>query len=142
MSIDPVLVKSTFASVESHGTEVTAWFYRHLFEHHPDVRPLFAEHMDEQQDRLFAALGTLVSQLEDTDALVGSLTALGRRHAAYGALPEHFPAVGASLIATLRHFAGDTWSPEAEAAWAAVYGIVADTMGRALAEAGTSGADV
>jgi len=36
----------------------------------------------------------------------------------YGALPEHFPAVGVSLLATLRHFAGDAWSPQAEAAWA------------------------
>ena len=65
---------------------------------------------------------------------------LGRRHAGYGALPEHFPAVGVSLIATLRHFAGDAWSPQAEAAWAAVYGVVADTMGRALTAAGPAGA--
>ncbi|MEV7177008.1 globin family protein [Kitasatospora sp. NPDC093679] len=141
MSIDPILVKSSFAAVEPHGTEVTAWFYQHLFEHHPDVRALFAEHLDDQQDRLFAALGALVEHLEDTDTLVGVLTDLGRRHASYGALPEHFPAVGVSLLATLRHFAGDAWSPQAEAAWAAVYGVVADTMGRALVAAGPAGAD-
>lgn len=141
MSIDPILVKSSFAAVEPHGTEVTAWFYQHLFEHHPDVRVLFAEHLDDQQDRLFAALGALVEHLEDTDTLVGILTGLGRRHAGYGALPEHFPAVGVSLLATLRHFAGDAWSPQAEAAWAAVYGVVADTMGRALVAAGPAGAD-
>ncbi|MFD9127808.1 globin domain-containing protein [Kitasatospora sp. NPDC059571] len=136
MTIDTVLVKQSFAAVEPHGTEVTAYFYRHLFEHHPGVRGLFAEHLDEQQDRLWEALGALVANLESTDELVGILTGLGRRHAGYGALPEHLPAVGASLIAALRHYAGDAWSTEAEASWAAVYGVVADTMGRAMAAAG------
>ncbi|WP_405012487.1 globin family protein [Kitasatospora sp. NBC_01539] len=140
MSIDPLLVKSSFAAVEPHGTEVTAYFYRHLFEHHPAVRGLFAEHMDDQQDRLFAALGALVTHLEDTDTLVGILQDLGRRHAAYGALPEHFPAVGGSLLATLAHFAGDAWTPETEASWTAVYGVVTDTMGGALADAVRSAA--
>ncbi|GAA5004428.1 globin domain-containing protein [Kitasatospora paranensis] len=136
MSIDPVLVKRSFAAVEPHGSEVTAYFYRHLFDHHPGVRGLFAEHLDDQQDRLWAALGALVANLESTDTLVGILRDLGSRHAGYGALPEHFPAVGDSLIATLRHYAGDTWTPEAEASWAAVYGVVADTMGSAMAAAG------
>lgn len=134
MSIDPTLVKSSFAAVEPHGTEVTAYFYRHLFEHHPGVRGLFAAHLDEQQDRLFAALGALVTHLEDTDTLVGILQDLGRRHAGYGALPAHFPAVGASLLATLEHFAGDAWTPETAASWTAVYGVVTDVMGAALAD--------
>jgi len=136
VTINPVLIKSSFAVVEPHGSEVTAYFYRHLFEHDPAVRPLFAEHLDEQQDRLWAALGTLVTHLEDTDTLVGVLQDLGRRHAAYGALPGHFPAVGASLLATLAHFAGDAWTPETEASWTAVYGVVADTMTAALTAAG------
>lgn len=136
MSIDPVLVKRSFAAVEPHGTEVTAYFYRHLFDHHPGVRSLFAEHLDDQQDRLWAALGALVANLESTDTLVGILRDLGGRHAGYGALPEHFPAVGDSLIATLRHYAADVWTPEAEASWTAVYGVVADTMGAAMAAAG------
>ncbi|MGA5701981.1 globin domain-containing protein [Peterkaempfera bronchialis] len=107
---------------------MTAWFYDHLFTHHPGVRGLFADHLDEQRDRLWAALGALVSHLEDTPTLVDMVRKLGRRHAGYGALPEHYPAVGASLIATLRHFAGDAWTPETEASWAAVYEVVSSTM--------------
>ncbi|GAA0660638.1 hypothetical protein GCM10010193_09500 [Kitasatospora atroaurantiaca] len=137
MTINPVLIKSSFAALEPHGPEVAAYFYRHLFEHNPGVRSLFAEHLGEQQDRLWSALGALVTHLEDTETVVGLLQELGRRHAGYGALPAHFPAVGASLLAALRHFAGEEWTPETEASWTAVYGVVAETMGQALAE--TSG---
>ncbi|WP_354641432.1 globin family protein [Kitasatospora camelliae] len=129
------MIKSSFAVVEPHGSQVTAHFYRHLFEHNPQVRGLFAEHLDEQQDRLWAAVGALVTHLEDTETLVGILRDLGRRHAGYGAVPEHFPAVGASLLAALEHFAGDAWTPEAAESWTAVYGVVAGTMGEAMAEA-------
>ncbi|RKE20137.1 hemoglobin-like flavoprotein [Streptomyces sp. TLI_171] len=135
VTIDSTLIKTSFAVVEPHGSEVTAYFYTHLFEHNPDVRKLFAEHMNEQQDRLWAAIGTLVNKLEDTDTVVNVLQGLGRRHAGYGALPEHFPAVGASLLASLAHFAGDAWTPEIEAAWTALYGVVTDVMSAALTEA-------
>ncbi|MFF4342743.1 globin domain-containing protein [Kitasatospora sp. NPDC001540] len=134
VTIDPALIKSSFAVVEPHGSEVTAYFYAHLFEHNPGVRKLFAEHMNEQQDRLWAAIGTLVNKLEDTDTVVNVLQGLGRRHAGYGALPEHFPAVGASLLASLAHFAGDAWTPEIEAAWTALYGVITDVMSAALTE--------
>ncbi|MFE3113974.1 globin domain-containing protein [Kitasatospora indigofera] len=136
MTINPVLIKSSFAVVEPHGTDVTAHFYQHLFEHNPGVRPLFAEHLDAQQDRLWGALGALVTHLEDTETLVGILRDLGARHARYGALPDHFPAVGASLLATLRHFAGEeAWTAEVEASWTAVYGVIAGTMTEALTAA-------
>ncbi|WP_344464694.1 globin family protein [Kitasatospora kazusensis] len=135
MTINPGLIKSSFALVEPYGPEAAAHFYRHLFEHHPDVRDLFAEHLDDQQDRLWSALGALVTHLEDTGTLLPFLRELGRRHAGYGALPAHFPAVGASLIATLRHYAGTAWTPETEASWLAVYGTVSSTMAEALTEA-------
>lgn len=134
VTIDPTLIKSSFAVVEPHGSEVTAYFYAHLFEHNPDVRKLFAEHMNDQQDRLWAAIGTLVNRLEDTDTVVNVLQGLGRRHIGYGALPEHFPAVGGSLLAALAHFAGDAWTPEIEAAWTALYGVITDVMSAAMTE--------
>ncbi|MEV8565378.1 globin domain-containing protein [Streptomyces sp. NPDC051322] len=98
------------------------------------MRPLFAEHLGEQRDRLWAALGALVANLENTGTLLGMLQNLGRRHAGYGALPEHYPAVGASLLTTLEHYAGDSWTPEAAASWAAVYSVISRTMTEAMAQ--------
>lgn len=128
MTADLSLTRSSFAAIQPHGPQVTAYFYDHLFTHHPGVRSLFAAHLDEQRDRLWAALGALVANLENTGTLLGMLQNLGRRHAGYGVLAEHYPAVGASLIATLRHYAGDTWTPAVEESWTAVYGVISSTM--------------
>jgi hemoglobin-like flavoprotein len=128
MTADISLIRSSFKAVEPHGTQVTAYFYDHLFTNHPGVRPLFAAHLDEQRDRLWAALGALVANIENTETLIGMLENLGRRHVKYGALPEHYPAVGASLIATLQHFAGDAWTPAVEESWTEVYGVISGTM--------------
>ncbi|CAL2056910.1 hypothetical protein GCM10009566_33150 [Streptomyces murinus] len=128
MTADFSLIRSSFAAVQPHGPQVTEYFYDHLFAHHPEVRPLFAAHLDEQRDRLWAALGALVANLENTETLTGMLQNLGRRHAGYGAVAAHYPAVGASLIASLRHFAGDEWTPAAEESWTAVYGVISNAM--------------
>jgi hemoglobin-like flavoprotein len=128
MTADLSLIRSSFAAVQPYGSQVTEYFYDDLFAHHPGVRPLFAAHLDEQRDRLWAALGALVANLENTDTLMGMLQNLGRRHAGYGVLEEHYPAVGASLIATLRHYAGDAWTPDVEESWTAVYGVITSTM--------------
>ncbi|NUS16004.1 MAG: globin [Streptomyces sp.] len=128
MTADLSLIRSSFAAVQPYGTQVTGYFYEHLFANNPEVRPLFAPHIGDQSDRLWAALGALVANIENTETLVGMLQNLGRRHVGYGALAEHYPAVGASLIATLRHFAGDAWTPEIEESWTAVYGVISTTM--------------
>lgn len=128
MTLDTALIKHSFTAVEPNGTAVTGYFYDHLFQHNPGVRPLFAEHIGEQRDRLWAALGVLVAKLDDLDAVVNVLSGLGRRHVGYGALPEHYPAVGASLLATLEHFAGEAWTADVAAAWTELYGVIAETM--------------
>ncbi|POX43097.1 globin [Streptomyces sp. Ru73] len=138
MTFDPALIKSSYAAVEPHGTAVTKYFYAHLFAHHPEVRPLFARHLEEQEDRLWNAIGALVANVEDTDTLVRILQGLGARHAGYGARPEHFPAVGASLVAALAHFAGDAWTPETEASWGAVHDTVTAVMTDVMAKAGAA----
>ncbi|GHJ99790.1 flavohemoprotein [Streptomyces sp. Y2F8-2] len=141
MTFDPALITGSFAVVEPHGTKITKYFYEHLFDNNPGVRGLFARHMEEQEDRLWNALGGLVANLQDTEVVVRMLRGLGARHVGYGALPEHFPAVGASLLATLRHFAGEAWTPEIEESWTALYGVITTTMSEAMAEtaAGTAG---
>lgn len=37
---------------------------------------------------------------------------LGREHRKFGAIAEHYPYVGASLVATVAHFNGPAWTPE------------------------------
>ncbi|GHD91794.1 globin domain-containing protein [Streptomyces naganishii] len=136
MALETALVTRSFAAVEPYGIDVAAYFYDHLLTRNPELRSLFAAHLDEQRDRLWAALRTLVANLEKPQNLQSILEGLGRRHASYGALPEHYPAVGASLLATLEHFAGDSWDSATARAWSALFGVVSATMTGAAA--GTS----
>ncbi len=104
-------------------------FYARLFEAAPAVRPLFA-HTDlrRQKAMLLATLVLLRKSLRDLGAIVPKLRELGARHVHYGARPEHYPVVGAVLIASMAEIAGDAWRPEYERAWSAAFDVVAGAM--------------
>ncbi len=133
--MDPQLLKANFAIVAQHGEDVTAYFYQDLFERAPAVRAMFPNDLKAQERMLLQALINIVEYMDAPDELVPFAQELGRKHAAYGTLPDHFPVVGASLIATLQHFSGDSWTPEIEAQWGEAYGVLAQVMTDALAGA-------
>jgi NAD(P)H-flavin reductase/hemoglobin-like flavoprotein len=133
--VDIERMRRSFDMVAVNGDEVPLYFYSHLFLSHPETRRMFPVSMMHQRDRLLAALVHVVSKVDDLDNLVPVLQQLGRDHRKFGALAEHYPAVGESLVATLAHFAGDAWTPEVAADWAAAYGLVAQVMVEAAAEA-------
>ena len=94
-------------------------FYARLFAKAPAVKPLFAgTDLRRQKAMLLRALVLLRNSLRDLDAIVPALRALGARHVAYGARPEHYPVVGEVLIASMAQVAGAAWRPEHERAWA------------------------
>jgi NAD(P)H-flavin reductase/hemoglobin-like flavoprotein len=136
--VDVQRLKDNFARVAQHGDAVPMFFYSHLFVCYPEVRDLFPVSMRGQRDRLFGALGRIVSQVDDLDNLVPFLQQLGTDHRKFGTVAEHYPAVGASLIATLKHFSGPAWTAELEADWSGAYQLVAKVMTEAAEEAARS----
>jgi NAD(P)H-flavin reductase len=132
--VDERRLKESFERVGAHGDEVALFFYSHLFLGHPEVRDMFPISMSEQRDRLLNALGRIVSDVGNLDSLVPFLKDLGRDHRKFGVAPEHYPAVGASLLAALTHFSGSAWNAELAADWAAAYGVIAEVMTGAAAE--------
>ncbi|GAA1390544.1 FAD-binding oxidoreductase [Kitasatospora putterlickiae] len=134
MPFDPAVIRANFAVVERRADHLVTYFYAHLFAHNPGIRGHFPEDMSEQRDRLLAALTSIVLRLEDPDRLAGYLRALGRDHRKFQAAPEHYPAVGASLIAALRHCSGHAWTPGTEKAWTEAYTVLAQAMTDAAAE--------
>ena len=128
MSLDLEALETSFDLVAPRGDELMDVFYRRLFEAAPAVRPLFPTDLRRQKSMLLGALVLLRKSLRDLNAIVPKLRELGARHVAYGAQPEHYPVVGAVLIASLAEIAGDAWSPQLEQAWAAAYDVVAATM--------------
>jgi hemoglobin-like flavoprotein len=135
MSLDLTSLETSFDLVAPRGDELMNEFYARLFAAAPAVRPLFPADMKKQKTMLLGALVLLRKSLRDLDGIVPTLRTLGARHVAYGAQPEHYPVVGAALIASMAAIAGDEWKPEYESAWSGAFEIVAATMVEGAAQA-------
>ncbi|MEU8138677.1 globin domain-containing protein [Streptodolium elevatio] len=139
MTLDPRVLRHSFAIVERRADRMAKYFYARLFREHPGVRSLFPDDMADQRDRLFGALTAAVAHVDDPDVLVPFLRGLGADHRRFGAVAAHYPAVGQSLVATIRFFSGDAWSAEVEAAWKAAYDVLASVMVEAARQAEAAG---
>lgn len=129
--MDVRILKSSFAVVERRAEHAVKYFYSHLFWHNPGIRELFpasAEDMERQRDRLFAALTHVVARLDDEESLLPYLHDLGRDHRKFLAGPEHYAALGASLLAALARTCGEAWTPTVEKAWSEAYQLISDAM--------------
>jgi NAD(P)H-flavin reductase len=95
--------------------------------------------MDEQRDRLFHALGRIVESLSTPEEMAAYLSQLGRDHRKYRVEPHMYEAVGVALLATLRSFARDAFTAEAEEAWTQVYAAGSSLMIKAAEDDAATG---
>jgi NAD(P)H-flavin reductase/hemoglobin-like flavoprotein len=121
-------LKGSWANVAAAGDDVPLYFYSHLFLSHPEVRSMFPIQMSGQRDKLVTALGAVVSNVDELDNVIPLLEQLGRDHRRFAVITEHYTAVGASLLATLKKFLGPAWTPDLADTWAQAYGLVAKVM--------------
>jgi len=135
MSLDLDALETSFDLVAPRGDELMNIFYARLFVAAPGVRTLFPRDMETQKKMLLSALVLLRQSLRDLEDIVPALHELGARHVAYGARPEHYPVVGAALIAAMAEIAGQDWAPEYAQAWADAFDVVAGAMIAGAAEA-------
>src|SRR5512139_1424773 len=132
--MDTDRLKSTWHAVTLHGDDVALYFYSHLFVTHPELRDMFPLAMDAQRDRLVGALGRVVSNVDELGEVLPYVEQLGRDHRRFAVIAEHYDAVGASLLWTLKHFLGEEWTADVARDWADAYGVVAATMVAAAEE--------
>jgi hemoglobin-like flavoprotein len=129
MHLDVEALETTLALVAPRGEELMDAFYARLFAAAPSIKPLFANaDLARHEAMLPSTLVLLRRSMRDLDAIAPTLRALGARHAAYAAEPQHYVAVGQALIDSLAEIAGDAWRPEHHLAWAAALAVVADVM--------------
>lgn len=133
VAIDSDLVarlRSSYSAARLEGARVAELFYERLFEAAPAVRPMFRAEPAVQQAKLMAALDLIIDNLEQPDTNAEALRAMGRRHAAYGALPAHYELVstllaGAIVDATLGSEAN---TPGLRDDWTMVIRLIGDQM--------------
>jgi NAD(P)H-flavin reductase/hemoglobin-like flavoprotein len=133
-SLNPRIIKESFALFEPRAEEISAYFYGRLFAENPRLRAFFPPAMDRQRERFFHALREIVWSLDSPDTLSAFLTRLGRDHRKFGIQREHYDAMGRALLATLRKFGGEAWTAEMESAWRAAYTTAATMMIEAAEE--------
>jgi hemoglobin-like flavoprotein len=132
---DVALVRASFAKVAPIKEQAADLFYGRLFEIAPQVRGMFPDDLAEQKRKLMAMIATALSGLDDLDALIPAVKALGARHASYGTEPAHYQPVAEALLWTLGRGLGDAFTPAVEAAWIRVYGVLATIMQAGAGEA-------
>jgi NAD(P)H-flavin reductase/hemoglobin-like flavoprotein len=115
------LIKETFAHVEQNSQHAMNYFYSRLFVRHPEIRAMFPLALDEHAQLVFAGLAQLVWAMDSPAALDCQLAQLGRDHRKFGVKAAHCDAFFDALLATVRHFTGHYWSPEAQGAWQAAF---------------------
>src|SRR6266700_7455449 len=124
------LLRQTFALIEPHAGIAGLAFYRNLVKLDPSLRPLFQTSIELQARKLMEALSYTIATLENPQALVPVLEAMGRRHVTYGAGDEHYDTVIQAMLLTLTETLNSGFSAELRAAWSDALAFVADAMKR------------
>jgi nitric oxide dioxygenase len=135
------LIRESWAAVEPIADAAARLFYTRLFEVDPRIAQLFQHaDMDKQRLVLMQTLSVVVDNVDRLDSLMPEVEALGRRHAGYGAAPEHFPIVGSALLWTLEKGLGNAFTDETAYAWADAYRRLSSSMIEAARKAETRAA--
>lgn len=122
------LCRSSYADVVANNSKIVEHFYDRLFEVAPGVRDMFPADMAEQSGKLRATLQVALNMLSYPEELLPILHEFGRKHAEYGATPDHYQVVGEVLIDTLARHAGEGWTEETSVAWQTLIGGIAREM--------------
>lgn len=99
-------LRSTYDRIRADGTQLAEVFYARLFVAAPHLRPMFTADPAAQVHKLMAALDAVVANLERPAENHALLAELGRRHAGYGARPEHYDLVIELVIDSMRDLLG------------------------------------
>jgi nitric oxide dioxygenase len=125
------IVKSTAPILQEHGETLTRHFYKRMFTHNPEVAPFFNpahQQAGKQQRALAGAIAAYAANIDNLEVLGGAVELIAQKHASLMIKPEHYPIVGANLLASIREVLGEGATEDVISAWAEAYGFLADIL--------------
>jgi nitric oxide dioxygenase len=121
-------LKASFQLVHSKGPRLAEIFYSKLFSAAPQLRSLFRSDADSQARKLSAALEAVVHNLESPAENSAMLAELGKRHAGYGARPEHYDLVVSLLVESMSEVLGSATDTRSLEEWRMALRLISDQM--------------
>ena len=103
-------------------------FYGKLFVSYPRLKHMFTSPVETQSKKLVEMLSIIVGRLDRPEEFKEEIRQLAIRHVSYGVKPDHYKAVGESLLWTLEKGLGKDWNEEVQLAWESCYRMLSDTM--------------
>jgi nitric oxide dioxygenase len=132
LSADTIaVIKATVPVLVEHGETLTKHFYRRMFTHNPEVQAFFNpahQHAGTQQRALAAAICAYAQNIENPGVLAGAVELIAQKHCSLYVKAEHYPIVGANLLASIREVLGEACTDQIIDAWGAAYGVLADIL--------------
>lgn len=138
------LVRNSFTKIEPIATQIGSTFYNKLFYMEPSTRSLFKGDMAAQHAKFMSVINELVSLhlrslislpvtlLNNSEAAMPAIHALGQRHAHWGVSPAHFDLMRKALMETLHEVLGAEFTPQTSEAWQAAFDLMANVMKKGL----------
>lgn len=128
------LLKKSFRQLDAQA--YSDYFYKTLFERHPEVRNLFPKDIRELKLKLMSVFELVMFSFEEKqngqyvlqDALIIPLRHLGKTHEEKGVKPAHYSIANGLMLETLKHVLGDLHTEEIKQAWQAALAQLTSAM--------------
>ncbi|WP_338787557.1 NO-inducible flavohemoprotein [Metabacillus sp. FJAT-53654] len=125
------IVKSTAPVLAERGVEITSYFYKTMFEAHPELLNIF-NHANQKQGRQQTALANTVyaaaTYIDQLEVLLPAVKQIAHKHRSLNVKKEHYPIVGEFLLKAIKDVLGDAATPEVLQAWGEAYQVIAQVF--------------
>ena len=125
------IVKSTAPILAERGVEITSYFYKTMFEAHPELLNIF-NHANQKQGRQQTALANTVyaaaTYIDQLEVLLPAVKQIAHKHRSLNVKKEHYPIVGEFLLKAIKDVLGDAATPDIIEAWGEAYQVIAQVF--------------
>lgn len=122
------IVKSTAPVLKEKAEAVTTRMYEIMFSNYPDVKELFKNAPNNQNQILARSIVAYAENIDNLGALGDAVEKIAKHHVEVGIKPEHYPWVIESLLQAIADVLGEAATSEVKDAWFAAYWVLANIL--------------
>lgn len=123
-----LVVKKTAPLLKEKATAVTTRMYDLMFSNHPEVKPLFVNAPNNQNEILARSIIAYSENIDNLPALDGALDKIAQHHLNTNVKPEHYPIVAEALLQAMTEVLGEAATDEVLNAWKEAYWFLSDVL--------------